>query len=111
MNKESDEALGVGMIVSYDMLLVWDVDHYLLLKMPDGEHFHFTRTSPGTSWIGSVFRGDGPSGSRLNPFAGSTLSGNGSGRSIILPDGTLVKFMADAWQLAPELVSVMSIAD
>jgi len=111
LNKESDEAFGAGMSVSYDMFLVGDVDHYLLLKMPDGEHFHFTRTSPGTSWIGSVFRGDGPSGSRLNPFAGSTLSWNGSGWSIMLPDGTLMKFPAVHGHIEHGQSALLSIED
>ena len=113
LNKEYDEAFGAGMSVSYDMYLVGDAERftYLLLKMPDGEHFHFARTSPGTSWIGSVFRGDGPSGSSVNPFAGSTIWWNGSGWSLVLPDRTLMKFPGVRGNLKHGQGALLSIED
>jgi YD repeat-containing protein len=113
LNKESDEAFGAGMSVSYDMYLVGDAERftYLLLKMPDGEHFHFTRTSPGTSWIGSVFRGDSTSGPGANPFAGSTLWWNGSGWSLMQPDRTLMKFPGVRGNLKHGQGALLSIED
>jgi YD repeat-containing protein len=113
LNREAEGALGGGTGISYDIHPVGDAVKftYMIIVTPAGENFHFTRTSPGTSWKNAVYRADDIRGAGGNPFAGATISWNGSGWTLLMMDGTLMKFPAVHGQVSEGQEGLLSIAD
>lgn len=83
----------------------------MFIVMPNGENFHFTRISPGTSWWNAVFRADDIRGAGGNPFAGATISWNGGGWTLRTLDGILMKFPGVHGNVSEGQAGLLSIGD
>jgi YD repeat-containing protein len=113
LNRLTYGAFGAGTGISYDIHPVGDSVRftYMFIVAPDGENFRFTRTSPGTSWADAVYRAVDIRGAGANPFAGATISWNGSGWTLRMLDGTLMKFPAAHGQASEGQEGLLSIED
>jgi YD repeat-containing protein len=113
LNRETYGAFGAGTSISYDTHTVGDGIRftYMYVMTPDGENFHFTRTSPGTGWADAIYRADTIRGGGVNPFAGATISWNGNGWTLRMSDATLMKFPAVHGQASEGQEGLQSVED
>ena len=113
LNRDTSGAFGDATGISYDIHPVGDVDKFTWISIivPNGESYHFTRISPGTSRTDAEYLADDLRGGGINPFAHSTIVWNGAGWTLKTTDGTRLIFPAVRGALSEGHEGLVSIGN
>lgn len=110
----TSRAFGIGSTHPYDIFMVGDYPQYSYADviLPDGESIYFPQTNPNYNWqVDTLFSIVFTNTDASTPFYGAKITWNNNGWTMMLKDGSSMKFPDGSNAYNPQQAALLNITN